>query len=338
MQNTNFLYDAINKQNDFRSVIINKSDEFFSHSALFPLLKIKDIEVKYIINEDSNLCYIFIKNQYGNIDVFVEEVNPNNIKDDISYIKSRIVDATEMNRDISLKSVFKKTYQKSRAEMKAELKSFIDVIKNNNNHADEKFIKSLEKDLIEIDTKEVDCNEIWPSPNLWLIQDYVHFLHNYIEIEKYSDEFYQSLGQDSNIFFEGKKEDFIRKKRTIKLFCEKMGYTKEHPFDFNDADNYVWIENDNLVIDDQNCTFLFNEDNNNLSIYFIDKEINGSIKSREDFDLKLKNNQLSLRNKVLTIKNGDVVYADGGSMMYVLSMTMDVALQSMYRYLKKIEK
>lgn len=29
MQNTNFLYDAINKQNDFRSVIINKSDEFF---------------------------------------------------------------------------------------------------------------------------------------------------------------------------------------------------------------------------------------------------------------------------------------------------------------------
>lgn len=39
MQNTNFLYDAINKQNDFRSVIINKSDEFFFSFSLISSIK-----------------------------------------------------------------------------------------------------------------------------------------------------------------------------------------------------------------------------------------------------------------------------------------------------------
>lgn len=335
MQNTNYIYDALNEQKVFRNELMAKSEALFSHESSVPLMKIKDIEVKYLINESSGLCYVLVKNQYCNVDVFVEEIEESRKESALNYMRSYISNKIEKEEDITMKLVVKKVNQKSREDMKKDLKDFINVAKSIS-HITAEYLESLEQELADFDSSDIDRDEVWPSPNLWLIKDYVDFIRGYVDIPVYTDEFYYVLGQAGTDAYQPKVDDLVKKEYLMRLVCEKLGFDDTNHFEFNDNDNHVWLKNDDLIIDDQNCAFLFeSKTQGNLSIYFIETESRGREVSWKEFEERRANDALTLRDHVVVIEDNKVVYADSGVIIYTFSLVNESAVYAMMKHIEK---
>jgi len=338
MQNTNYIYDALNEQKAFRNELIAKSEALFSHKDSVPLLKVKDVEVKYLINEASSLCYVLVKNQYGNVDVFVEELVKGRKESALNYLQSYIKDRVETGKDITLKLVVKKMNQKSREDMKTELENFINTAKNIPSVTAE-YLASLEQELNDFDSKEIDREEVWPSPNLWLIKDYVDFIRGYVEMSDYPDAFYYALGQAGTNAYQSKVDGLGKREHLMRIVCEKLCFDDANRFEFNDGDNHIWLKNDDLIIEDQNCAFVFeSKEKGNISIFFINTESRGRDTSWKAFEEKRANNTLTLSDRVLVIEDNKAVYADSGTIMYVFSLVNDAAVRDVVKHIKKHQR
>lgn len=335
MQNTNYIYDAVNEQKAFRNEIMAKSEALFSHKDSVPLVKVKDVEVKYIINEASDLCYILVKNQYGNVDVFVEELVKGRKESALNYLQSYIKDRVETGKDITLKLVVKKMNQKSREDMKTDLENFINTAKSISSITAE-YLASLEQELNEFDSTEIDREEAWSSPNLWLIKDYVDFIRGYVEMSDYPDAFYYALGQAGTDAYQSKVDGLVEIEDLMRIVCEKLCFDDSNRFEFNDGDNHIWLKNEDLIIEDQNCAFVFeSKAKGNVSVFFISTESRGRDMSWKAFEEKRANNALTLSDRVVVIEDNKVVYADSGTIMYVFSLVNEAAIKAVMKHIEK---
>lgn len=338
MQNTNYIYDALNEQKAFRNELIAKSEALFSHKDSVPLVKVKGVEVKYLINEASSLCYVLVKNQYGNVDVFVEELVEGRKESALDYLKSYILRRIESGEGVSLTLVVKKTNQKSREDMKTELEGFINIAKGIPSVTAE-YLASLEQELNDFDSKEIDREEVWPSPNLWLIKDYVDFIRGYVEMSDYTDAFYCALGQAGTDAYQSKVDGLVNREYLMRTVCEKLCFDDDNRFEFNDGDNHIWLKNDDLIIEDQNCAFVFeSKAKGNISVFFINTESRGREASWKAFGEKRANNALTLSDRVVVIEDNKAVYADSGTIMYVFSLVNETAVKAVMKHIEKHQR
>lgn len=335
MQNKNYIYDALNEQKLFRNDLMAKSEALFSHKDSVHLMKVKDIEVKYLINEASGLCYILVKNQYGNVDVFVEELVEGNKESTLNYLQSYIKNRIEEGNEINLKLVIKKMNQKSREDMKTGLENFINTAKGIPSVTAE-YLASLEQELANFDSSEIDREEVWPSPNLWLIKDYIDFIRGYVEMTDYPDAFYYALGQAGTGAYQPKVDNLVKREYLMRLVCEKLCFNDTNRFEFNDGDNHIWLKNDDLIIDDQNCAFIFeSKGKGNISVFFVNIESLGREASWKEFEDRHANDSLKLSDRVVVIEDNKAIYADSGTIMYVFSLVIDAAIEAVIKYVEK---
>lgn len=338
MQNTNYIYDVLNEQKAFRNELLAKSEALFSHKDAVPLMKVKDVEAKYLINEASSLCYVLIKNQYGNVDVFVEELVKGREESALDYLKSYISRRTVSGEGVSLNLVVKKTNQKNREDMKTELESFIDIAKGIPSVTAE-YLASLERELADFDSTEIDREEAWPSPNLWLIKDYVDFIRGYVDMSDYPDAFYYALGKAGTDAYQPKVDGLIKREHLMRIVCEKLCFDDVNRFEFNDGDNHIWLKDGDLIIEDQNCAFVFeSKEKGNISIFFINTESRGREASWKAFEEKRANNALTLSDRVLVIEDNKAVYADSGTIMYVFSLVNEAAVKAVVKHIEKHQR
>ena len=338
MQNTNYIYDALNEQKAFRNELIAKSEALFSHKDSVPLLKVKDVEVKYLINEASSLCYVLVKNQYDNVDVFVEELVKGRKESALNYLQSYIKDRVGKGKDITLKLVVKKMNQKSLKDMKTELENFIDIAKGIPSVTAE-YLASLERELADFDSTEIDREEAWPSPNLWLIKDYVDFIRGYVEMSAYPDAFYYALGEAGTDAYQPKVDGLVKREHLMRIVCEKLCFDDTNRFEFNDGDNHIWLKNGDLIIEDQNCAFVFeSKGKGGFSVFFIDTESRGREASWKAFEERRAKGALTLRDHVMVIEDNKAVYADSGTIMYVFSLVNEAAVKAVVKHVEKHQR
>lgn len=335
MNKVNYTEIAINKNKDFCEDVKKATIKFFeSDHLLFPLHKDEIREVKYIRLPENDYFYIFEKK--GKVlNVYWEMIHDfEKDKKDLEHLYYGLQCMKEKKDEIySFEKVMAINLFKQDHSVEDILEQFNIMLERFEAENNQEMIKKV-KQVIEYTKNNSDdflANALLTSSSIDAILSYNRLLAKYVGMKEYSHDFYLSLADEPTKINAEYLSDWIVKKNYLKKMCDVHGFTKENKFEFNDLDNHVWVQDNHLFINDQNCTFYFEgNDDNNFTVYFLHTEYS----SVEDEMVKL-NTYLNgkkdgfFEHTVLDVKDGKVIYASDSSLMYVFKLDIRYSVEAM---------
>lgn len=335
MNKVNYTEIAINKNKDFCEAVKKATIKFFeSDNLLLHLHKDEIREVKYIRLPENDFFYIFEKK--GRVlNVYWEMIHDfEKDKKDFDHLYYGIQCMKEKKDEIySFEKVMTINLFEQDHNVEDVLEQFNLILKKFEAENNQEMIKKA-KQVIEYTKNNNDdflANALLTSSSIDAILNYNKLLAKYVGMKEYSHDFYLSLADEPTKMSANYLSDWIIKKNYLKKMCDTHGFTKENKFEFNDLDNHVWVQDNNLFLDDQNCTFYFQgNDDNNFTVYFLHTEYS----SVEDEMAKLNNHFNGKKDgffehTVLVVKDGKVIYASDSSLMYVFKLDIRYSVEAM---------
>lgn len=335
MNKVNYTEIAINKNKDFCEDVKKATIKFFeSDHLLFPLHKDEIREVKYIRLPENDYFYIFEKKGKV-INVYWEMIHDfEKDKKDLDHLYYGIQCMKEKKDEIySFEKVMTINLFEQEHSVEDILEQFNIMLTKFEEENNQEMIKKVKQVIEYTKTNSEDflSNALLTSSSIDAILNYNKLLSKYVGMKEYSHDFYLSLADEPTKISAKYLSDWIVKKNYLKKMCDAHGFTKENRFEFNDLDNHVWIQDGNLFLDDQNCTFYFEgNDDNNFTVYFLHTEYS----SVEDEMAKLNNHlnnkkDVFFEHTVLVVKDGKVIYASDSSLMYVFKLDIRYSVEAM---------
>lgn len=335
MNEINYTELAINQNKDFCEDVKKATIKFFeSDNLLFPLHKDEIREVKYIRLPENDFFYIFEK-KGRSLNVYWEMIHDfEKDKKDLEHLYYGIQCMKEKKDEIySFEKVITISLFEQEHRVEDIIEQFNIMLEHYEAENNQEKIKKV-KQIIEYaknNSNDLLTNVLLTSSSIDAILNYNKLLAKYVGMKEYSHDFYLSLADEPTKISAKYLSDWVVKKNYLKKMCDVHGFTKENRFEFNDLDNHVWVQDNNLFLDDQNCTFYFEgNDDNNFTVYFLHTEYS----SVEDEMVKLNNNLNGKKDgffehTVLVVKDGKVVYASDSSLMYVFKLDIRYSVEAM---------
>lgn len=305
---------------------------FDSENILTPLYKDEIREVRYFKDVENSLYYIFEKTKDG-FNVYQEDLfSFNKDKTDAENFRFAIRALKEKQEELY---VFYKIFSliskdkviKDHEENSQKTKEIIEHIKNGDQDK-KKYLPFLQDTLI-LDDDELNLRTSSFSCDIYTIIKLNQFFTRYANAEEYPYDFYFALSQ---LALEENKEYFKMWNvytKYLRMICKIHHLNESNKFNFNDGENSVWMENDELFLKDQNSTFYFKiVDDDNYDVYLLKTEC-----SRIEDELGLLNAYLkepteknidNFRFLMLSVKDGKMVYMNEKS--YGYSFNLDIGV------------
>jgi len=335
---TNPVRNALRNETQYLENIFNATEKFFNESKDLELLwDKKGRQLKAYRDDKNKLIYLIDKNG-KNLTIYSDEIHDFNKKEPTKAIiyfdimtengrklkdiyKHKILEFGEqkgpIREDIDLKETLKQVFADKAEEM---FKSFKFLFGDN-------FIKNAEfLEYVGL-TQKIDC-----TSDISSINKYSKLLNKLQYMEKeYPIDFFENLNAESHKEILVKIPGLVTNIKFLIKMCEEHNFkTRKNAFEFNDADNYVWLEKGKLTVTSQNVGFYFDiYDDNNFTVYFLNKEYNSVTKEINRINKAIKEGTLDkLGDIVLQITNGKLT-AFNQSYMYCFELDVDYSAKAM---------
>lgn len=336
------VQQALNKDQVFIENIVSSINNMLNTNTERVFLYQDEIrKVSCFKNRDINVFYI-VEEKNGNINLYQESLDCHEIilRDDIflENLKNQLKQKKEeLYLYLKVCSITSKENAiKKNEEQKEDFKSFIESYKKENPEKEWYKIKSL----IEANEKELPINTFFITYDVYTIAMFTRFLNKYFNGKDYSYDFYLKLSQKAILNNVKNVEGWHGQESFIRYMCRKYNFDKENNFEVGDGDCYVWLEEDDLFIQDQSCTFYFNKVNNeNYQIYVLNTEMNSiknEMKKVAQF-LEGKNDFDIFKLLMLEVKNNEIVYINEKSYNYAFDIVISTTTTTMFEEIKDEE-
>ena len=184
------------------------------------------------------------------------------------------------------------------------------------------------------------------TDNLFYFKMMVDFLVDFSYMGKLSLEKYISFSNDFSNTILDKKESIFLRFNFLKDICKKYKHdSRKNLFEYNDMDNYIWLDNDVLILESQNIfLYFYGDKSSNLVVNFSikdymqntteeDEENEEEFRSYYQKDInimieKIKNNNFDIIEECsLLIKDNNIVYSSE-TMFNIIEMDLTYSIKA----------
>jgi len=327
----NYVSHSVNQSDAFKNAMRESLLKMFERDDLLKTVHSDDMRVAKAFRL-GNIIHVFERMSGGEITAYQDQCY--DFEDDKSleaHLQYGLSSMREKSKEIySWHNVFSTKTELSEIAMDSEKMALL-----------ENMLKDMEeKDLVQCD----DIKEIMAMfskvggfvkttssiESLMLLSD---ILAEYVDMERFSFEFYLSLAEDVKEGAQEKISNIVAKRSFMERVCREQGFNTENRFEYNDLDNHVWLDGESLVLSDQNCTFLFVGDNKNFTVYYLPTEYSGYEEEKEKLQALLEEDKLHhsidfFDRVVLQVKEGVVEYSNAGSLTYCFDLDMEFSVKA----------
>lgn len=345
----NFVAEALQKEATFIENVSLFSNDFFEQLTDIHYQD-KERLVKSFRNSSNTMLYVFLKEKSGlavfgnDIHSFQNKQTSNQILElTIGFYKKRI---EEKNPEIELylPMIFKLPAKTSKnpekvveeirkkflsGELASNIKEYIDNLK-------EEFKDEVSKNPNVVENIFMEAiagkrQTLKATSSIFSIQEYCNILSEKTAFITPDNAFFNSLQTKTNEELNERLPNLKIDLKFIEEVCIKNNFNSiKNRFEFNDLDNHAWLKKGNLVLTAQSSGFYVQKkDNDNFTIYFLDKEyqdVEKEIKRIEDLILKNKINDY--RDITMKVENGKVVKSDN-SLILALFLSVGFTCKNM---------
>lgn len=346
----NPITDAMSQETEFVANVTEATKRLFDSDSLEVLYTNKNREIKAFKDMDNMVVYV-LDRQDKKINVNIDDIHDFNKKKSIKEIiyweykekNGKVEDlhmatVIECSLEKAKKSESKKEkLPKTEEEFEATLRK---KMPEENQDLADRFMKTLKgvygenflsnPDFISGFSKSE--NHVVCSTDVGTIAQYTELLNKKgLLAEVYPDDFFMKLNVGAIPKYQAMLPDWIIGMNGMRKACEENKYTSyKKSFEFNDADNNVWVKQDKLLVTSQNVGFYFYiKDDNNFNVYLLEKENKGLDKEIKRIESAIEDGTVrEIKDIVLKVENGKITNLNY-SLMYCFDLDMEYSVKAM---------
>lgn len=309
----NLLSQMLSSQTEFITELGDKTLAFLKSSETEILFENKGPKIFNLYGyKNDKKAYFFLEN--GNkVNIYSEELDPYNKKDSLKKLAKHHIDRMKEEKTFNgfylhIYNIFsfqKNTYNKNKS---VDIDSIMASLELLSPEYKEILLRNMNVD-------DFSNGNIKTCESALEMKEYVQVLNDHKLIDNiYPDDFYI---KNSQKVLDNYKNSFMSDVYSYQYLIEKTkesGITEDKPFVFGDEDYFVWQNNNRLFIKDQNVTFMFVGEPENLTVYIFNTATYDLSEELKVFDQKEKEGTLSIINDVVfKVDNGKLTFIDNSA-------------------------